>query len=88
MKKAAKNQYHIVYGNSIIAAKFTAHNLSDVWRKYNQRCEELLVNKQDIPSRESFGNLAWAGNLKKDYKQVILRLAQVTESGYVFENKE
>jgi hypothetical protein len=88
MTIASKNEYHIVYDDGTQIAKFTASKIEDVWKKYNKRCDELLVNKKDIPSHESFGNLAWTGNLKKNYKPVTLRLAKVTESGYIFENKE
>lgn len=88
MKTATKNEYHIIDGNNTKIAKFTASKMEDVWKKYNNLCDRLLMNKKDIPSRESFGCLAWTGILRKNYTQATLMLAKVTETGYVFENKE
>lgn len=88
MTTATKTEYHIIYDDGTVIAKFTATKIPDVWKKYNKRCRELLRDPKDIACHESFGAMAWEGRLKRDYRPVTLRLAKVTSEGYVFENKE
>ena len=87
LRNTEKTEYHILAANNKIVAKFTSYKIEDVWKKYNTRCKQLLLNAEDIQDKKSFGCLAWKGSLKKDGADTVLRLAKVTESGYVFEVK-
>jgi hypothetical protein len=83
---AEKTEYHILADNNKIVAKFTSCKIQDVWKKYNTRCKQLLLNAEDIHDKTSFGGLSWKGSLKKDGTDTVLRLVKVSKSGYVSTN--
>lgn len=87
LRNTEKTEYHIIATTGKVVAKFTSCKIQDVWKKYNTRCKQLLEEAEDIQDKTSFGCLAWKGSLKKDGADTVLRLARVTESGYVFEVK-
>ena len=77
LRKTEKTEYHIISTTGKVVAKFTSCKMEDVWKKYNTRCEQLLLDAEDIQDKTSFGCLAWKGKLKKDGPDTVLRLAKV-----------
>jgi len=86
LRKTEKTEYHIISTTGKVVAKFTSCKMEDVWKKYNTRCEQLLLDAEDIQDKTSFGGLSWKGSLKKDGTDTVLRLVKVSKSGYVSTN--